>query len=250
MAQAMEQLPQVREELRDTQDRLNAALATVQRLELKLMDRAADIDTLNLTIRNLEVSRDDAELRFLEAEDRTEKALAFVRSTFGNAGQLLQALEPVKAEGPKVQSEGDFTSTTTFQTDVSADTQQPNVAHTEASASTGQSEVPPSDTVSQGTQWTSAPATGEQTASAPSSDGETSTGQREPDSIAASVDGNSQMQSSGNSTVSEEVAKPEPGKYAGKRYYDHDFYVPLSAWLAGGGTEADYHWRPSGNAVA
>lgn len=33
-------------------------------------------------------------------------------------------------------------------------------------------------------------------------------------------------------------------RYAGRKYYDVTYYVPYHDWIAGGGTEADYHWRP------
>lgn len=36
----------------------------------------------------------------------------------------------------------------------------------------------------------------------------------------------------------------KPGPYSNKRYYDHQFYVNREQWLAGGGSEADYDWRP------
>ena len=43
MAQAMEQLPQVQAQLDRTQGDLDHAYATIQRLELKLLDRATQI---------------------------------------------------------------------------------------------------------------------------------------------------------------------------------------------------------------
>lgn len=106
MAQAMERLPQVEAEL----DRANTVIEdqakAIQRLEIKLIDAKAEADALQSTIRTLEASRDDAEFRFLEAEDRTASALAFVRTVFGNAGALIQALDPPKAIEPvKVASD-------------------------------------------------------------------------------------------------------------------------------------------------
>jgi len=32
--------------------------------------------------------------------------------------------------------------------------------------------------------------------------------------------------------------------FRGRKYYDVTYYVPLHQWLAEGGTEADYNWRP------
>lgn len=33
-------------------------------------------------------------------------------------------------------------------------------------------------------------------------------------------------------------------RFKGRKYYDVTYYVPYHEWIAGGGTEADYHWRP------
>jgi hypothetical protein len=200
MAKAYEELPGVREELRTTRDQLDAAVATVQRLELKLIDRASQIDVLNSSIRQLEVSRDDAELRFLEADDRTEKALAFVRTTFGNAGQLLQALEPPKlasaaSEAVPEAPQGPFGTSETQSSE-----------RTEGAVSVQQDPTASS---------LDAPSTSEL-------------------SIAESTD-TAKSEGTGNAS----------GPYSNKRYYDHPFYVSLIGWLAGGGTEEDYTWRPN-----
>lgn len=58
---------------------------------------------------------------------------------------------------------------------------------------------------------------------------------------AANADG----QSSGNSNAGEVASTTaNSGPYSGLRYYDHPTYVPFADWIAGGGTEADYNWRP------
>ena len=43
-------------------------------------------------------------------------------------------------------------------------------------------------------------------------------------------------------TVERSSTDPQP--YAGLRYHDYPSYVSYSNWIAGGGTDADYHWRP------
>lgn len=53
----------------------------------------------------------------------------------------------------------------------------------------------------------------------------------------------------GSSDVASPASPPERNRdpatrYAGRKYYDVTYYVPLHAWLEGGGTEADYNWRP------
>lgn len=98
MAQAMEQLPQVQADLQTLRNEVNHAYDTIQRLELKLLDRTDEIDKLNATIRELEVAKDAAETMFLEADDRTLRALEFIKTQFGAAGSLIQALEPAKLQ--------------------------------------------------------------------------------------------------------------------------------------------------------
>lgn len=94
MARAAEELPKVREELAESRNTINSYLDTIQRLETKLMARANELTKAQGRIRSLEVERDDAQFHALEADDRTQRALEFIKATFGNAGQVIQALEP------------------------------------------------------------------------------------------------------------------------------------------------------------
>ena len=98
MAKASETLPLIQADLDRANEAIEAYAKQVQRLELQAIDRKAEIDTLQSIIRTTEASRDDAEFRFLEIEDRLQSALAFVRTVFGNAGALIQALDPPKIE--------------------------------------------------------------------------------------------------------------------------------------------------------
>lgn len=94
MAQAMERLPQVEHELnayKRGNEVLHQAVADREESILKLK---AEIEAHLATIRKVEAERDDAELRFLDSEDRTKSALSFIKATFGSAGSLIQALEP------------------------------------------------------------------------------------------------------------------------------------------------------------
>lgn len=94
MAEAYRELPKVQEALSDAQGEIGRLTNTVARLEAKLMDRSNEITAHLATIRSLEVERDDAQFQALEADDRTQRALDFIKATFGNAGTLIQALEP------------------------------------------------------------------------------------------------------------------------------------------------------------
>ena len=70
MAQAMERLPHVEAELYKANTAIEDYAKQVQRLELKLLDKATEIDKLHSDIRALEVAKDSAETMFLEADDR------------------------------------------------------------------------------------------------------------------------------------------------------------------------------------
>lgn len=94
MAKAMERLPQVEQTLRHTEQANTELLDKIQRLELQLRDSHNETQNCLATIRKVEAERDDAEFRFLESEERTAAALAFIKTTFGSAGSLIQALEP------------------------------------------------------------------------------------------------------------------------------------------------------------
>ena len=98
MAKAVERLPLVEHELDQANDMIEDYAKTIQRLEIKAHDYKAEIETLHSTIRSLEVAKDQAETMFLEADERTTRALDFIKSGFGAAGSLIQALEPAKVE--------------------------------------------------------------------------------------------------------------------------------------------------------
>lgn len=98
MAKAYERMPAVEAELRKTQDYAGTLADTVAAREETILRLKAEIEALHAKQRELEVSRDDAQFHALEADDRTQRALDFIKATFGNAGALIQALEPPKAE--------------------------------------------------------------------------------------------------------------------------------------------------------
>jgi hypothetical protein len=94
MAKAMEDLPMVQEKLDQANNLISRYAEDVQLREESIIRLKAEIEAHLTTIRKVEAERDDAELRFLDSEDRTASALAFIKSTFGSAGSLIQALEP------------------------------------------------------------------------------------------------------------------------------------------------------------
>ena len=182
MAQATERLPVVEAELSEARDQLNTMSNTIQRLELKLMDRATQIDDLHKAVREAEVAKDAAETMFLEADERTSRALDFIKATFGNAGSLIQALEP---------------------------TTKPEPVQVPITEAVTEVTVNPEPVVSV-----------------------------QSDPTSGYISNMDQNQSKPENDI---LPEPTLGPYHNLRYIDHPAYVPLSDWLAGGGTEEDYY---------
>jgi hypothetical protein len=231
MAKAMETLPQVEAE----NERLNGMVENyakqVQALELRAIDRNAEISTLHDRIRSLEVERDDASFRVLEAEDRAHVALIAARSATASLGDLIAELDPPKPEPVK-----------------EPEPQQSWPTPAEGS----QSVADPSQDVS----------TGSVTA-------ENITGTTVPEAVHSISELPGQSESSPTSSnISQEVTKsveavssnatleagsanqsadpgPALGPYFGKRYRDVPYYVSNKDWIAGGGTDEDYYNTPS-----
>jgi hypothetical protein len=149
MAMAMKRLPEVEALNINLRDQLDERVATVQRLELKLLDRAGEITALHATIRTLEAARDDAELRFLEASDSVAAFTRLVKSFSVDAGVLVKALEPepvappftpepmvplaseIAASSPQLRAEAELTGLT------DSDAESGEVVHDESGFSAG-----------------------------------------------------------------------------------------------------------------
>ncbi len=98
MAKAVELLPKVEAE-RDEAIRHGHELANlVQRLELKAHDRNQEIEALHAKVRELEVQRDDAELRFLEADDKINRLVNLVRGATVTLGEAVKEPEMPQPE--------------------------------------------------------------------------------------------------------------------------------------------------------
>lgn len=231
MAQASELLPQVRHELEIANGRIATLEESIQSRELRIIDLKGELDAATASIRSLEVARDDAELRFLEADDKAQivvRRLGAVLDSFmdtqAEVTTLIATLSPPKPE-PVVPQAPTLQETSTAYTPPQAmgstteSHGQPTGGNGNGDPSSGQSEAPP----------TSADAT----------------------SMAATQSTDAMPQTvQGSSDVGMEAIPPTnhpsiSGPYAGLRYYDHQSWVSRKDWLAGGGTGADYDWRPA-----
>lgn len=255
MAKAFEELPKVQANLDLSVAEVNRLSDTVADREIAIARLKAEIEALQSDKRKLEAERDDAEFRFLESEDRVKSALDFLRSTFGSAGALIQALEPPAPAAPAVPT-----------TPIPAPPAEPEVKHQWGSgfatpptdapqASPGQSEpdpisaqnTPTGSTVTTGgaTNLSDAPSSDPMMVSSLSAEG-TPAAQPDP-TIAPTPD----LPMSPTPEIATEVSSASTAvgtstdrPYLNRRYVDVPQFIRLEEWLAGGGTEADYYWRP------
>jgi hypothetical protein len=231
MAKAVEVLPKIEAELEDTKHQLNDAQSQVQARELRLIELNKKIEELTAKLQSAEASRDDAEYRFLEIDEKFTKIRSLVGEIQGNADQIATQAAP---EQPKEEPKAEETQyqeqdIPIFEPAPSWATVAPqNEYPTEASTSTPQaSEVAPPDP----------------TANSTAGDGHSPSTADTPTNVqpidAASTHNDSFRSDNDHSATN----KP----YLNRRYEDYPRYVEFRDWIAGGGTEYDYHYR-SGSA--
>lgn len=97
MAKAMERVPLLERELADARHVLDEMGKQADGLRSDIDQAKAYASTLEQKVHDLEVAKDQAETMFLEADDRFNRTLDFVKTAFGSAGALIQAVE-VKAD--------------------------------------------------------------------------------------------------------------------------------------------------------
>lgn len=241
MAKAMETLPQVQAQCDDFARQVDVLHQTVEDRELRILDLKDQINALNSRIHEAEVAKDAAETMFLEADDRTSRALAFVKATFGNAGALIQALEPPRPQ-PTPEPVPMQAVPEAPPAEVKAEPQgEPSTTMLGASTEPGANLASPPmhEAQLEGTYFKPDPEGNK--LSVGLSD-PTPRGQSESPLPDVTIP-NAIVEASATSTMQDtSSAKPQP--FAGLRYYDHPTYVNLSDWLDGGGTDDDYNWRP------
>lgn len=203
MAQAMERLPIAEQELAESRRLHGETLDTTARLEQRIINLKAEVEAKNEVIRSLEVAKDQAETMFLEADDRTSRALDFIKATFGNAGSLIQALETPRAEEPKAEPITDPVVVAALKPYMGS----PNWTE-EHGFATGQSEAGP---IAQ--------------------------------SESMSLHTVSSQSADAGEGVKPEQSVSELGPYHGLRYINVPGWISRDDWLAGGGTNEDYDWR-------
>lgn len=214
----------------------------VARLEKRLMERAEEINELNAKLRSVEAERDDAGFRLLEAEDRVDA----IRKALGVPTEVANAVAKREAE---VRDELTPKPPVEVQAQpVANPTQELSISQGQATSTSALEDVPPSPTVpdGQGSEQSSASIgdAGSQgnvsTTSGPGSGASPEQAQEVPAEHSPTSSTTGQDFGTGFHAVEHE---PHHGPYYGLLYEDIPQYVNFTDWLAGGGTEADYHYR-------
>lgn len=253
MAKAMETLPQVEHALRQTEEQNRHLSETVQAREEAILKYKAEIEALQAKVRTTEAERDDAEIRFLELDEKANKVLAHVASIQAAALVVQNDLSPPKPEPqPEPKPEPVYTGAAEgWQPSATAMAGASNEPGANLAHGSGQGESHPTvNATAPVAETNSAPAPVTTMENVPTSQGESvapPTAPPSPTPISASTDP-APMPVAGSTGEDGGVGKYGP--YSGKRYYDHPTYVSRMDWLAGGGTEADYDWRPPYNQTA
>jgi hypothetical protein len=108
MATAADKVPQLEAQIEEHRATIGANTDTIQRLEGRLVDRANEIDTLRMQLRNAEVARDDAEFRFLEADDAKLVAVRTMRAVITEAEAFIKAVTPKEEEPVRSDYSGKY----------------------------------------------------------------------------------------------------------------------------------------------
>lgn len=222
MAKAMEDLPIAQARVQELEANLNNAEQRVQNREIAIHDYKSEIETLQAKLREAEVAKDQAETMFLEQADLVSLSVQNGKVIKEMIESWMIKIDPPRAEPTPASTVG-----------TQADTDQ----------SSGQSADPLPENVIGQDAVASATTTSQSVADA--KDYHTAQGQSaDPFSVPKQED----FVSSSPVLPTETVIGSIPtnsSPYFGKRYYDHPTYVPFTDWLAGGGTGADYNWRPA-----
>lgn len=104
MSKAFEELPTVKTELDHAKAETEALAKMVQEREESILRLKQEIETKNETIRKAEAERDNAELRFLESEEKSLAAVRALRHIVDEAEGAVNVVQPPKPE-PQPQVE-------------------------------------------------------------------------------------------------------------------------------------------------
>jgi len=242
MAKAMERVPELEREVTDLNE-----IATERLFELIERDKALEASrryaaSLEQRCHDLEVSRDAAELRFLEADDVVSTIKSVLRRTMEDTDSALKAIEPVVEPTPDVAFDvGTMTpiepvaETYTYEDAVRGMENVVEAPSPSPFPDTTPSTAPSADEgiFKVDMEWSAAEDKGKsETPFAPTS---TPPNPAHLSPVTTSDVGSSQTEAAD--------AKPK-GPYFGRNYMSVPGFISRLDWLAGGGTNEGYDWRP------
>lgn len=208
-------------------------------------------ETERLELVNLRSERSQWQDRAIEAEQKligSDNEIERLNDDLRLAKEQLIRPTPIASEGSSLQSEG--TGSTTGETSSST---EPSTTKDDYNWTPYQPEpVQERQREPDPTPAVDLSSTGS-TASAPAVQVEPVRSERD-GPFATTEDTQSQAASSGIATSLEDVAsrasppernRDESTRFLNRKYYDVTYFVPFHEWIAKGGTEADYHWRPA-----
>jgi len=253
MAKAMERVPTLEMEINFANDRINGKDLQITDLEVSLEASRRYAASLEQRCHDLEVSRDAAELRFLEADDVVSTIKSVLRRTMEDADSALKAIEPVVEPTPEPVAEpvsvsvdptapsepmNPNTASSAIVETVEYAVQEPQGYNPSPFPDTTPSTVQSAEgdmgkTIDQ-PQCNDLPV-GEANTTVPFAPTSTPPNPAHPSPVTTSDVGSSQT----------EAADAKPiGPYFGLKYISVPRFMTLTEWINGGGLEADYHWRP------
>lgn len=226
MAKAQEMLPTVQADLEHAMNEIIHKGEKINSLYADLEQSRTYAASLEQRCRDLEVARDDAELRFLELDEKAAKVLAKLSSISAAAHDAAMVIDPPKPEPVKEpEPMPPLSSAPIHDTEVSA----PSIG---TGVGTEDQRVPdPTQEVNQNAAGTTTTMTAQTGVSS-----EPATGQSESNPTASTVE----------TFIPSASDASDPSKpYVDQRYYDAPQWISYTDWINGGGTDFNYHWRPS-----
>ena len=239
MAKAMEELPAVREELARANDTLAERGQTIHHREAEIHSLREQITAMSTRIASAEVARDDAELRFLDLEERASAvavALAVACKAVDVANALAEAMTAKPTGEAHSQAEAN-PPITDPQASASEWPQSLFVRDQSATDPIANSPATPFGGELSGNQSFSSEGVSvlPDPTIAPIGQGGTD--------MTTSVSDTATPSANATSDATPKTTASDPAKpYLGKRYSQVHDWVSLDDWEAGGGTLNDYYY--------
>jgi hypothetical protein len=240
---ALEALPGLNGRIAQLGSELEDAQEHSQRLELKLIDRANEIDDLRSKLRSVEAERDEATFREMATSDKanaTRDALQLIREAANEAIVGLTGSKKSDMVFMSPEERRDWEQHKSWQAEMARQDEMTaaKAIATKAEVSADVFPTPAPESVT-GTGAEAVAFASEPTAppavftESPSDQAPHGTSEA-PDNTVSVSTGSGHCMSVG----------PEAKPYVGKLYIREPAIIARDVWLMGGGTDATYDWRP------